>query len=77
MSLRKDLSGKHRLGRTEQYTKGGWAGIGGLGVKFIEGDGENFDWGMDHMRCLIYKFMCDQDAKRICSIHVPIRYRPK
>ena len=48
-----------------------------LGVKFIEGDGENFDWGMDRMRCSIYKFMCDQDAKRICSIYVPIRYRPK
>jgi hypothetical protein len=38
--LRKNLSGKNRPDCTEQYTKGGWAGIGGFGVKFIEGDGK-------------------------------------
>jgi len=37
--------------------------LGNFAFKFVEGDGENFDWGVDYTGCSIYKFMCDHDAK--------------
>ena len=37
--------------------------LGEFAFKFVEGDGENFDWGVDYTGCSIYKFICDHDAK--------------
>lgn len=37
--------------------------LGDFAFKFVEGNGENFDWGVDYTGCSIYKFMCNHDAK--------------
>ncbi|MFQ6035119.1 MAG: L-2-amino-thiazoline-4-carboxylic acid hydrolase [Sedimentisphaerales bacterium] len=37
--------------------------LGDFAFRFVEGDGKNFDWGVDYTGCSIYKFICDQDAK--------------
>lgn len=31
--------------------------------RFVEGDGKNFDWGVDYTGCTIYEFMKDQGAE--------------
>jgi hypothetical protein len=43
--------------RTQRHPFGHWA------FRFVEGDGKNFDWGVDYIGCSIYKFIQDQDAE--------------
>ena len=42
--------------RSQERPFGEWA------FRFVEGDGENFDWGADYTGCSIYTFMRDQGA---------------
>lgn len=37
--------------------------FGDFRFKFVEGNGENFDYGIDYTGCSIYKFMQDQGAE--------------
>jgi len=43
--------------------KGQLLRIGDFEVKYLIGDGENFDFGVDYVGCSIYKFMQDQGAE--------------
>ena len=36
---------------------------GDFSFQFVEGDGENFEWGVDYTECAIYNFMRHQDAE--------------
>jgi hypothetical protein len=36
--------------------------LGNFEIKYIEGDGESFDFGVDYMACGIHKFMLEQGA---------------
>ena len=37
--------------------------FGDFELKYVIGDGENFDFGVDYVGCIIYKFMQDQGAE--------------
>lgn len=43
--------------KSQKQPFGDWA------FKYVEGDGKNFDWGVDYMGCSIYKFMCEQGGE--------------
>jgi hypothetical protein len=36
----------------------------GYVYEFVEGDGENFDYGVNYLECAVYKFFKVQDAER-------------
>jgi len=38
-------------------------GFGDFEVKYVIGDGKEFDWGVDYLRCANYKLMLDQGAE--------------
>lgn len=43
--------------------KGQQRKVGDFEVKYVIGDGENFDWGVDYLQCGNYKFLQDQGAE--------------
>ena len=60
------------IGKTQEHP------IGDFALKFVEGDGKNFDFGVDYTECSIYKFMCTQGAKEfapyVCLSDIPLGY---
>lgn len=43
--------------------RGQQLGFGDFEVRYVIGDGEEFDWGVDYLRCGNYKLMLDQGAE--------------
>ena len=43
--------------KSQKQPFGDWA------FKYVEGDGKNFDWGVDYTGCSIYIFMCEQGGE--------------
>ena len=50
--------------------------LGDFEFNFVEGDGLNFDWGIDYTGCSIYKFMRDEGADEFapyaCLSHIAL-----
>ncbi len=44
--------------------------------EFVEGDGEDFDWGVNYTKCALHTFMCDQGAEELapyaCLSDIPM-----
>lgn len=43
--------------RTQKYPFGDWK------FRYVEGDGKDFDWGVDYIGCSIYRFLQEEDAE--------------
>lgn len=50
--------------------------LSGFVLKFVEGDGENFDYGVDYLECALHKFVRAQGAEEfapyVCLSDIPL-----
>jgi hypothetical protein len=50
--------------------------LSGFVMKFVAGDGENFDYGVDYLACTMHKFVCEQGAAEfapyVCLSDIPL-----
>ena len=46
-----------------EHKEGQQLRFGDFAVKYVIGNGKNFDFGVDYVRCSIYQFMQDQGAE--------------
>lgn len=47
----------------EQAESGASRTVGGFEVRYVIGDGKEFDWGVDYIRCGNYQLVVDQGAE--------------
>ena len=50
--------------------------LSGFVMEFVNGDGENFDYGVDYLECTMHKFVCEQGAAEfapyVCLSDIPL-----